>query len=279
MQPLYYREGSVEDPLKSLNDARPQGSECLGGGAIRLIALILASAASAVAQSVPASISTIPQPSSARPFFNASENSYYLSGQPTAGAAQTQYGGGTCSIPGFGGVPIPAACPDAAVMKVDPSGNQIWGTLLGGPTADSVTALAVATNGNVAFTGSTGGQFPTAPGAAIGSSASATAFAAMVSADGSKFLYSTYLPESVAASSSIAVDSAGNAYIAGKTSSGHASIVKLSADGSAIVYNATRGNSHSGRLDGQRFRSGTNHFARFSGDSGRVPATAKRNPE
>ena len=38
-------------------------------------------------------ISKIPQPSSARPYFDASGNTYYLSGQPTAGAAQTQYGG------------------------------------------------------------------------------------------------------------------------------------------------------------------------------------------
>ncbi len=79
-------------------------------------------------------------------------------------------------------------------------------------------------------------SFPT-PGAAIGSSTSATVFAAKVSADGGKFLYSTYLPEPMAASSAIAVDAAGNAYIAGKTSSGHAFVVKLSPNGSIIQYN------------------------------------------
>jgi uncharacterized protein (TIGR03437 family) len=125
------------------------------------------------------------------------------------------------------------------VIKVDPSGNQIWGTLLGGPTADIGTALAVDSNGNVVLTGSTGGQFPTTTGAAIGSSTSATVFAARITADGSKFLYSTYLPESVAASSAIAVDAAGSAYIAGKTSAGHAFVLKLSADGSTINYNVT----------------------------------------
>lgn len=135
--------------------------------------------------------------------------------------------------------PHSSAMSRSVVIKVDASGNQIWGTLLGGPTADNATALAIATNGNVAFTGSTGGQFPTTPGAAIGSNTSAKVFAAMVTADGSKFIYSTYLPESMAASSSIAVDAVGNAYIAGKTSSGHASIVKLSADGSTIAYDAT----------------------------------------
>src|SRR5471030_2985900 len=152
-----------EFPMKSCNDERPDGLERLGRGALGLIALILVSAASAIAQSALASISTIPQPSGARPFFDASGNTYYLSGQPTAGAAQTQPGGGTCSIPGFGGVPIPAPCRDASVMKVDPSCNQTWGTLLGGPTADNGTALAIDTNGNVVLTGSTDGQFPTTP--------------------------------------------------------------------------------------------------------------------
>jgi uncharacterized protein (TIGR03437 family) len=226
---------TIEAPLNSPNDPRAEVSRRLTGGAIRLIAPIVL-LASARAQPVPASISTVPEPTSARPFFDASGNSYYLTGTPTPGAAQTQSGGGTCTIPGFGGIPIPSTCPDAQVMKADPSGNEIWGTLLGGPTADSATALAIANNGNVAFTGSTGGQFPTTPGVAVESSTTATAFAAMVTSDGSKFVYSTYLPPSVAAASSIAVDTAGNAYIAGTTSAGHAFVLKLSADGSSIIY-------------------------------------------
>lgn len=228
----------VEFSMKSFNDERPDGLERLRGGALGLIAVILVSAASAVAQPVPASIGTILQPSAGHPVFDASGNTYYLSGQPTAGAAQTQSGGGACI--GQAGPRIGVVlCPDASVVKVGPSGNQIWGTLLGGATADKGTALAIEVNGNVVFTGSTGGQFPTTPGAAIGSSTSATVFAAKVTADGSKFLYSTYLPESVAASSAIAVDAAGSAYIAGKTSEGHAFVLKLRPDGSTIQYNVT----------------------------------------
>ena len=78
----------MDDPLKSCNDERSDGLERLAGGALGLIALILVSAASAVAQSAPASISTIPQPSVGHPVFDASGNTYYLSGQPTAGAAR-----------------------------------------------------------------------------------------------------------------------------------------------------------------------------------------------
>jgi uncharacterized protein (TIGR03437 family) len=262
------------DPLKSCNDERLEVSDCLGGGAIRLIALILVSAASALAQSAPASISTIQQPSGARPFFDAFGNTYYLGGQPTAGAAQTRPGGGTCSIPGFHGVPISAACSDASVMKVGPSGNQIWGTLLGGPTADTATALAIDANGNVVLTGSTDGQFPTTPGAAIGSSTNAKVFGAKITADGSKFIYSTYLPESVSASSSIAVDAVGNAYIAGKTSSGHASIVKLSADGSTILYNATLAGSSADAVTAIAVDSAGNAFVAGQTTSPDFPVTA-----
>jgi uncharacterized protein (TIGR03437 family) len=225
-------------PMKSGNSEQAVGFERSEGGTLRLIALILVSAGSGFSQSVPASISTIQQPSSGHAIFDASGNTYYLSGKPTAGAAQTQPGGGICIGQAGGRIGV-VPCTDAVVIKVDPSGNQIWGTLLGGPTADKATALAIAINRNVAFTGSTGGQFPTTPGAAIGSSASATAFAAMVTADGSKFLYSTYLPESVAASPAIAVDAAGSTYIGGTTSAGHAFVLKLSADGSRINYHVT----------------------------------------
>lgn len=228
--------------MKSSGTERRAGFERLGGGAVRLTALIVAFIAGAIAQSVPASISAIQQPTGGHAVFDASGNTYYLSGQPTAGAAQTQPGGGGCMGDAGGRIGV-VPCSDAVVIKVDPSGKQIWGTLLGGPTADYATALVIATNGNVLFSGSTGGQFPTTTGAAIQSSATAKVFAAMVTADGSKFLYSTYLPDSAGASSSIAVDAAGRAYIAGKTSTGHAFVLKLSADGSAIDYNVTLGGS------------------------------------
>jgi hypothetical protein len=227
-------------PLKSYDDGLPDGLWRLGDGALGLIALILASAGIGFSQSVPGNIRTIPQPTTGHAVFDASGNTYYLSGQPTPGAAQISQPGVSMCV-GNGGFhgPVPVPCPEAVVSKVDSFGHEIWGALLGGPTADNATALAVAPNGNVAFTGSTDGQFPTTPGAAIESSTSATAFAAMVSADGGKFLYSTYLPVYVAASSAIAVDAAGNAYIAGKTSAGHAFVLKLSADGSTIHYNVT----------------------------------------
>ena len=235
--------------MKSSNDERRAGLEGLGVGALRLAALAFVFGASVIAQSIPASISTIPQRYS-DPFFDASGNTYYLLGAPTAGAAQTQPGGGTCLGTTNRGIPYSAPCPDAAVSKFDPSGNQVWGTLLGGPTADTGTALVIDTEGNVLLAGRTAGQFPTTPGAAIGSSTTAMAFAAKISSDGTRILYSTYLPDSVAATSLIAVDAAGSAYVAGKTSTGQALVLKLSPDGSTINYNVILGGSGANAITG-----------------------------
>ena len=83
-------------------------------------------------------------------------------GPVTQGAAQTQNGGGTCYLAGFGqsgstgNFPIP--CTDAWVAKVDGSGALLFGTLLGGQTNDSATALAVDGAGDIYIAGSTGAR-------------------------------------------------------------------------------------------------------------------------
>ena len=186
----------------------------------------------------PASITTIAQPAVFGPeVFDAAGNLYAFAGGPvTPGAAQTQSGGGTCEISN-GFFDFPGTCSDAYVGKVDAAGKLVFGTYLGGPTADESTALVADAAGNVFVTGTTGGSFPTTPGAAIATSTTSKAFAAKISADGSRVLYSTYLPATAATPSSIAVDQQGNAYVAGHSSAGHAFVVKLSADGSAFLYN------------------------------------------
>jgi len=106
----------------------------------------------------------------------------------TPGAAQTNPGGGTCFLGQF-----PDACPDAYVGKADPAGNLVFGTLLGGPTGDSGTALAVDSAGDVFVAGTTGGSFPTTANAAIATSTTSKVFAAKINANGTRFVYSTYL--------------------------------------------------------------------------------------
>jgi uncharacterized protein (TIGR03437 family) len=160
-------------------------------------------------------------------------------GPVTAGAPQTRGGGGTCFINVFPVGSIPEPCSDAYVGKVDPEGNVLFGTLLGGPTADQATALAVDAAGNLFIAGVTGGSFPTTAGAAMPASTTAKVFAAKLSADGSRFLYSTYLPDTAATASAIAIDAQGVAYIAGTTTAAHAYVAKLSPNGSTILYYGT----------------------------------------
>ena len=164
-------------------------------------------------------------------------------GPVTQGAAQTQNGGGTCYLAGYGqtgstgNFPIP--CTDAWVAKVDGSGVLVFGTLLGGPTNDTATALAVDGTGGIYIAGSTGGSFPTTPVAAVRFSTAATTFAAKLSADGSRILFATYLPDTLGTASAIATDEEDNVWVAGESVSHHACIVKLSADGSAVLNTIT----------------------------------------
>jgi hypothetical protein len=166
-------------------------------------------------------------------------------GPVTTGAPQTSGGGGTCFINVLPVGLIPEPCSDAYVGKVDPEGNLLFGTLLGGPTADQATALAVDAAGNVFIAGVTLGSFPTTAGAAMPASTTAKVFAAKLSADGSRFLYSTYLPDTAATASAIAIDAQGAAYIAGTTTASHAYVVKLSPNGSTILYYGTLAGSKS----------------------------------
>jgi uncharacterized protein (TIGR03437 family) len=154
-----------------------------------------------------AGIATVAQPQVfGSEVFDSIGNLYAMGNGPvTAGAVQTQNGGGTCLFSnGFFDTPGP--CTDAYVGRIDASGKLIFGTYLGGPTNDLTTALAIDASGNVYMTGTTGGYFPTTPYAAI-------------------------------ATSTTAVDEQGNAYISGGSSTGHAFVVKVSGDGSSILYN------------------------------------------
>ena len=147
------------------------------------------------------------------------------------------------------------ALSEAVVMKLDPTGKIVLFTILSGKGSDAATSLAVDAVGNIYVAGSTSSPdfplhnpFQSTPG---------PGFIVKLSADGSQLLYSTYFPEVIKA---LAVDAAGNVYVAGTTyltsfpvtpglpagpvsmapagiTSG-AFLTKLSADGSHIVYSA-----------------------------------------
>ena len=147
--------------VKSSPFASRRESYCHAGGArvLRPILLICLTAQSSVAQ-----ITTRQLPLAGMNTMDAAGNLFFAGAggiRPTPGAAQVQPGGGTCTISTpFGGM-IQAPCLDAYVEKLDATGNVVFATLLGGPTNDLASAVAIDSAANVYVAGSTGGQFPT----------------------------------------------------------------------------------------------------------------------
>ena len=160
----------------------------------------------------------------------------YQSGPVTRGAYQTTNGGGSCLFSN-GFFALPGPCGDGYVGKFDPSGKLIFGTYIGGNTSDRITAMAFDASSNIIVAGTTEGGFPTTPNVAFSSSsANSKSFVAKLSADGSRLLYSTYLPTSIAIPYALAMDAQSNVFVAGLSSSDHAIVLKLNADVTSLVY-------------------------------------------
>jgi hypothetical protein len=137
-----------------------------------------------------------------------------------------------------------------------------------GDSNTRVADVAVDADGATYLAGSTTDpEFPTTPGAfdPVGTGASADAFLAKLSPDGSRLEYSTLLSgSSFEEAAGLAVDGNGNAYVAGFTNSGDfpttagaydrvkdnpqwadAFVAKLSADGSQLLYGSYLGGAES----------------------------------
>jgi uncharacterized protein (TIGR03437 family) len=196
------------------------------------------------------------------------QGNVYLAGETvsadfptTPGAFQQKHAGipgNDCSI--FTGCYLP----DAFVTKLDASGKIVYSTYLGGSGYDIAYSIAVDTQGNAYVAGTTvSPNFPVTSGAFQTSALaqSTHAFVAKLNSSGSALVYSTLVggsgSESVAG---IRVDAAGNAYVAGSTTSpdfpvtagafqttaakstnpyiaiSNGFVVKLNAAGSAAVY-------------------------------------------
>jgi hypothetical protein len=156
-----------------------------------------------------------------------------------------------------------AAYDTARPLIIDPI--LVYSTYLGGSSLDDGWGIAVDSTGNAYVTGYTyATDFPTTAGAfqTIYGGGTCDAFVTKLNSSGSGLLYSTYLGGSdVDSGYGIAVDSSGNAYIAGETAStdfpitagafqtayagGYrdAFVIQLNASGSSLLYSTYLGGS------------------------------------
>lgn len=144
---------------------------------------------------------------------------------------------------------------DAFVTKFNSIGSQLlFSTYLGGGFDDNVTDIALDATGNIHLSGWTSSiNFPTANALQATLRGSTDAFVVKIAAGGAALLYSTYFGGSASdLAYGIAVDSGGNAYIAGATGSvdfpsvnpvqpalsgsEDAFVVRLSQDGNTVLF-------------------------------------------
>ena len=212
-----------------------------------------------------------------------SSGSAYVTGETTGTNFPTTPGAFQTTNPNGGSYPT------AFVSKLNPSGSAlVYSTYLGGSTGlvcgecDSEgsttygTGIAVDSSGNAYVTGATYAyDFPTTSGAfqtscAMESGYCLDAFVTKLNASGSALVYSTYLGGDVALGAAIAVDSTGNAYVTGHSSSWQNAypfpstsslpgvspawsdfVTKLNPSGSGLVYSVLIGGSPSINGEGE----------------------------
>jgi hypothetical protein len=153
------------------------------------------------------------------------------------------------------------------ISKLNGAGTSLmYSTYLGGSTAEDFSGISVDATGNAYVTGSTKStDFPTTPGAFQSTNKAKvgfTGFVAKMNPAGTGLLYSTYFGGSVGeGSNAISVDSAGDAYLTGFTTSAdfpattgvfqpkftsnqNAFITKLNASGTGLVYSTFLGGTY-----------------------------------
>ncbi len=242
-----------------------QASEIIVGMKVRAIPVLVLAASSGFAQNQPRFSFDFPNPALGpnAVAVDSHGNTYItgiVGGNPftaTPGAYQQQNNGGDACLEGGGiGPSFPATCPNAFVIKLDPSGAVMFATYLGGTGDPQPVGIAVDADGNIYVAGNLPyGSFPVTPGAAFTSAAATNGFVAKLNATGSQLVYSTLLPGGFL--QSMAIDSAGEVYFTGSWSFEYfasfpttpgayqteppnldsSTIVgKLNASGSALVY-------------------------------------------
>ena len=187
---------------------------------------------------------------------------------------------------------------EAFISKLDPNGVIIYSTYLGGYWQSVGNSITVDAKGNAYVTGSTGGEFPTV-NPIFTYKGGEDIFVAKLNPTGSALVYSTFIGGySNDSGRSIAVDSEGNAYITGFTTSpdfpvtpnapqlthsGYESlennmdafVAKINAAGSALVYATFLGGTKNDSAAGIAVDQKGNAYVAGSTCSLDFPMTAK----
>ncbi len=213
-----------------------------------------------------------------------SDGNAYVTGQTTSLNFPTT-SGAFQTVRGFGN--------DVFVTKLNPSGSAlVYSSYLGGNDFDTGNAISIDANGNAYVTGTTkSADFPTTPGAFQPALGIGFGFVTKLDATGSTLVYSTYLGAG-AQGAGIAVDAQGNAYMTGQTGSAmfpttpgafqpvfgggpvDAFVMKLNADGSALVYSTYLGGSNVEVGGGIAVDTGGNAYVTGGTDSTNFPTAS-----
>jgi beta-propeller repeat-containing protein len=192
-------------------------------------------------------------------------------------------------------------CVDGFIAKLTPDGSGIvYGSYIGGTGNDFANAVAVDAAGNAYVTGFTdSADFPLVVGPQSTLTISGgDSFVAKIKADGTAYEYAGFVNGCIA--SAIAVDNAGNAYIAGETMSGNfpatvgpnlnyggtgdqsegdGFVAKIKTDGSGFEYAGYIGGAHNDSAYGIAVDAAGNAYVTGRTDSDQTSFPVKIGPQ